>query len=582
MKVSEIKAIQEVLKGDDFADILIKNGKIVNVFTNEIEDGKIVAIKGRRIFYIGKECPEFIGEETRVIDAAGCYISPGFVDAHTHLDSMVPFNEFVPYALKGGVTTVITECAMVANACGIKGVFSFIKSTKGYPLNTLFLAPPLVPPLKRLETSHHFSFKDFKKLLARKDFVGIGEAYWNEAVRNEGCYLGKVSLSKNAKKTVEGHAAGAKAKNLISYLNCGITSCHESITVEEAVEKLRHGVYVMIREGFIRRELDELHKLKDLNIDMRRLILVSDVFSASMLLEGYMNLVVKRAIELGFNVIDAIKMVTINPAEYFGLSDRGAIAIGRVADINIIEDLENLKVRTVIADGKLVLDDGRYIAHFEKKRTLKIENSLKLPKVKEEELFISADDKKKVTVMEIYSPTIIKQSESVLEAKNGKLVANIKEDIIPVFLIDRRHGTKMMGKAFIKGTGVSKGAVATTLVWDTCNILALGSDEDNIAIAINKLIDIGGGIVVTYDKKVIYEFPMPIYGLIPLLSMQEIAKKENDLENVLAKMGCKMKRPFLNIQTIAFTGLPFLRLTSRGLVDIKTMQKVPLFKKCDI
>jgi len=568
-------AIQKVLKGNDFADIIIRNGKIINVFTNEIEEGKIVAIKGRMIFYVGRDLPEIVGENTNVIDAKGGYVAPGFIDTHTHLDSMIPFNEFVPYAMQGGVTTVVTECAMVANACGIKGVLSFVNSTKGYPLKTFFLAPPLVPPIKRFETAHPFSFEEFKKLLNRHDFVGIGEAYWNEAIRNEGGYFRKVVLAKMAKKSVEGHAAGAKAKNLTAYLNCGITSCHESITVEEALEKLRQGVYVMIREGFIRRELDELYKLKDCGIDMRRLILVSDVFSAPMLLEGYMNLVVKRAVSFGFNIVDAVKMVTINPADYFGFSDRGAVAIGRIADINIFDD--SLNIKTVIADGKLVVKNGRYLLPIKKLDAGSVKNSLTLKKVQKEELFVKADADKNVIVMEIFSPTIMKQGIGHLKAENGKLLPNLEEDIIPVFLLDRRSGTKSMGTGFIKGTGINNGSIATSLVWDTSNILALGSDEGDIAMAVNRLIDIGGGMVVVKSNKLIFEFPMPIYGLIPLLNMKEIAKKETELEKALSLIGCKMQRPFLNLQTIAFTGLPFLRLTNKGVVDIKMMKKVSLF-----
>lgn len=576
MKAKEISSIQNVFKGKETADLVILNGKILNVFTNNIEDNNTVAIKGRIIFYVGKEKGEFIGNNTQIIDAKGAYLVPGFIDTHTHLDSMIPYNEFVPYALKGGVTTVITECAMVANACGLKGVLSFINSTKGYPLKTLFLAPPLVPPLKKFETANPFSFSDFKKLLLRTDFVGIGEAYWNEAVLNEGNYFKKVELATALRKTVEGHAAGAKDNKLFSYLNCGITSCHESINIPEALEKLRQGVYVMIREGFIRRELDELYKLKDYDVDKRRIILVSDVFNAEMLTSGYLNLVVKRAVGFGFDVIDAIKMVTINPADYLGLTDRGAIAIGRIADINIIENLEKMAIKDVIADGKLVVKDGKYLFRNNNKSDGEIKNSLSLKKVKKEELYICAKGNKNVRVMEVLSPTIMKEGIYKLNAIDGRLRANLDEDIIPVYILDRRKGTKSMGAGFIKGTGIKQGALATTLIWDTCNVLAIGVDEEDIAMAINSLIDIGGGFIVVNKGKVIFEFPMPVYGLIPLLSVPKIAKKERELASILFKYGCKMERPFLNIQTIAFTGLPFLRLTNRGLVNIKEMKKVPL------
>lgn len=576
MNAKEIKSIQKVLAGKDSADLVILNGRIMNVFTNEIEDDKMVAIKGRMIFYVGMKKEEFIGEGTKVIDALGVYLLPGFIEGHTHLDSMIPFDEFAPYALRGGVTTVISECAMVANACGLKGVLSFVNSTKEYPLKTFFLAPPLVPPLKKFESAHPFTFKDFVKLLQRPDFIGIGEAYWNEAVLNGGDYFKKVEIAKTLRKTVEGHAAGAREKSLFSYLNCGITSCHESITVAEALEKLRQGLYVMIREGFIRRELDELHKLKDYNIDKRRLMLVSDVFNAEMLMEGYLNLVVKRAVDFGFDPIEAIKMVTINVADYFGLSDRGAIAVGRIGDICLVDDLREMKIRDVIADGKLVVKDGKYIEKRGIKNYGKIKNSLSLKKVKEKDLYIYAKGLNEVTVMEIFSPTIMKKGVYKLKAGEGRLNGDISQDILPVYILDRRKGVKSMGKGFVKGTGIKRGSVATTLIWDTCNVLAIGVDEKDIALAINILIDMGGGWAVVDKGKAIFKFPMPFCGLIPNLPVPKIAEKEKELEKTLQKLGCKMNRPFLNIQTIAFTGLPFLRITNKGLVDIKEMKKVPL------
>lgn len=576
MRAKEIKTIQMVLRKSGFADVLMVNGKIINVFTNKIEEGKVVAIKGRHIFYVGEKNTELVGKDTFVFDAEGAYLVPGFIDAHTHLDSMIPYNEFVPYALKGGTTTVVTECAMVANACGYKGVLSFINATKDFPLKALFLAPPLVPPIKKFETAHPFSFSDFKKLLKRPDFVGIGEAYWNEALRNYDNYFKKVELAKLLKKSVEGHAAGAKAMNLFAYFNCGITSCHESISVKEALEKLSQGVYVMIRDGFIRSDMDELYKIKDYNIDIRRLILVSDVFNASMLLNGYLNLIVAKAERLGFNVIDAIKMVTINPADYFGLHDRGAIASGRLADINVVDKLEDMNIKTVFVDGKMVVDKGKYLPEM-KEANYKASENLTLPKVKEEDLYFPSTRGRKVRVMEIFSPTIMKETVYPLKSYEGKIGADIEKDIIPVFLLDRRKGVKDMGRGFIKGTGIKNGAVATTLIWDTCNVLGIGTKEKDVAEAINRLVEIGGGWVVYKDGEIIFEYPMPVFGLIPLMSMENIAKMEGELEIALKKIGCSIKRAFLNLQTIAFTGLPFLRLTNKGLVDIKKMKKVALF-----
>lgn len=577
MKPKQISAVQRIFKGLDYADTVIKNGKIINVFTNEIELDKVVAIKNGTIFYVGEYKTDFVGPSTDIIDADNLFLAPGFIDAHTHLDSMIPYPEFVEYALKGGTTCVVTECAMVANALGVKGVKDFVNSTKEAPLKTLFLAPPLVPPVKRYEISHPFSFKDFETLLKRKDFVGIGEAYWNEAIRNEGGYFKKVELANIYKKSIEGHAAGAKGKNLFAYLNCGITSCHESITIDEAIEKLRQGIFVMIREGYIRSEMQELSKLKNFTGSKERIILVSDVFNAAMLMEGYLNVVVRKAITFGFNPVDAIKMVTINPATYFGFNHLGAISIGRSADILFLSDLKDVKITKVMIDGSIVVEKGNYLLPKQNNSEKKPKNSLSLRKIKEADILIKSNKSRRVRVMEIFSPTIMKESFAIIKPENSVMMPDLSRDIIPVFLIDRRTGVKNMGKGFIKGIGMKRGAVATTLIWDTCNILALGTSYADIVFATNRLIELGGGWVVAKNSKIIFEFPMPLYGLISTMTIPQIAKKESQLENALRKLGSKMERPYLNLQTIAFTGLPFLRLTNRGLLDMKTMRKVALF-----
>lgn len=577
MQSKQISAVQRIFKGLDFADTVIKNGKIINVFTNEIELNKVVAIKNGIIFYVGEYNSDFVGPSTDIIDAEQHFLSPGFIDAHTHLDSMIPYFEFVEYALKGGATCVVTECAMVANALGLKGVKAFVDSTKRSLLKTFFLAPPLVPPVKRYEISHPFSFKDFENLLKRSDFVGIGEAYWNEAIRNEGGYFKKVELATIYKKSVEGHAAGAKGKNLFAYLNCGITSCHESITIDEAVEKLRQGVFVMIREGYIRSEMQELSKLKNFTGSKERIILVSDVFNAAMLMEGYLDVVVRKAIRFGFSPFDAIKMVTINPATYFGFRHLGAISIGKCADILFLSDLKDVKIAKVMVDGRLVVEKGVYLLPKQMQTEDKPKNSLSLKKIKETDIIIKSNKSRRVRVMEIFSPTIMKESFAIIKSENSVMMPDLSRDIIPVFLIDRRTGVKNMGKGFIKGAGLKKGAVATTLIWDTCNILTLGTNYSDIVVATNRLVELGGGWVVAENGKVIFEFPMPLYGLIPTMTIPQIAKKESQLEDALRNLGSTMKRPYLNLQTIAFTGLPFLRLTNRGLLDMKTMRKVSLF-----
>lgn len=353
MNRTALRRLLAASKGEEPADTIITNGRIVNVFTNSIEEGLAVAISDGYIVNIDKLENLRGPDKSEIVDAGGRYLCPGFIDAHTHLDTMYPFHEVVPYTLRGGTTALVSEAGTVATACGVEGLEAFYESTKGYPLRSYFVVPPLTPPFPHMEGAIGLSLADFERILRRDDVLGIGEAYWTRIVEGDDRVLEQASLALSLGKTLEGHGAGARGSKLVQYLMTGITSCHESISLEEAVEKLRFGVYVMIREGFVRRELPELSKLKDLDVDKRRIILVSDALDAVMYCEeGCLDAIVRRAIEYGFSPMDAIKMTTVNVADYYGLRYLGAIAPLRFADILFLDDLERVSVSHVMAGGK--------------------------------------------------------------------------------------------------------------------------------------------------------------------------------------------------------------------------------------
>lgn len=576
-----MKQLLEVAKGIEPPDTVIRNGKIINVFTNEIEEGLAISIKDGWIVSIESDEKIPVTKGTVEIDAKGLYLCPGFIDAHTHLDSMLTFSELVPYAIRGGTTTVISETTMAATACGINGVLSFIESTKGYPLRCYFLAPPLTPPFPKMESGLGLTLKEFNTLLKRDDFVGIGEGYWTRIIDGDDRVLKQASLAMSLNKKLDGHSSGARRDKLIQYLLTGITSCHESVTLDEALEKLRFGVYVMIREGFVRKELKELSKLKDLNIDKRRVILVSDVFDPVMLIEeGYLDSIVRRAIAYGFSPLDAIKMTTINPADYYGLRFVGAIAPLRHADILFLESIEGVSVKKVMCNGKLVFSDGRFTEKIEPSYYPEgMKHTLALQKVSEDDFRIKAKPSKNIVrVEELVNETITKELLWEATVKDGFLQNDLQNDIAYAAVI-HRNDKKRMGKGFVKGTGIKDGAIATTLIWDTCNILVIGSSELDMKEAVNRLIDVQGGVVISRAGKVIYEFPMPVYGLIPLDPMEMLRDKIKSLDEAMKAIGSLIKRPFLTVQTIPFTGLPFFRITDKGLADMKSKRLVSLFVK---
>ncbi len=574
-----LKRLLDVAQGSAPADVVIRNGKLVNVFTDNIEENTAILIKDGRIVSMEEDSGKASFAGATEIDAEGAYLCPGFIDAHTHLDSMFPYHEFVPFSLRGGTTTIITECAMAAGACGMKGVESFVESTKGYPLRCYFVAPPMTPPFPKMERATPFTLREFSTLLKREDFLGIGEAYWTRMVEGDDRVLKQAALAQSLGKCLDGHSSGARGKRLIEYALTGITSCHESVSMEEALEKLRLGMYVMIREGFVRKELTELSKLKDAKVDKRRIMMVSDVFDAPMLWEeGYLDSIVKKAIEYGFSPMDAIKMVTINPADYHHLRYLGAIAPLRFADILFLRNLEDFTIEKVMVNGEIVVAGREFVKDIkpfvypdEMTRTITVN------KLEENDFRIKArPGANRIRVLHVANPTITRELVMEARVKDGYVEKDLENDVIPIAVVNRRRG-KGMGRGFIKGTGIKDGALATTLIWDTCNILTIGSSEKDMRDAVNRLIDIQGGTVITKNGQIIYEFPMPVYGLIPLMTMRQSMDKTRELDEKMRSIGAYLEKPFLTIQTIPFTGLPFLRITDKGLADIKNKRLVSLF-----
>ncbi|MCX5816884.1 MAG: amidohydrolase family protein [Proteobacteria bacterium] len=579
MQKETLKTLLNVAKGLTPPDLIIKNGNIVNVFTNSIDENFTLVIKNGWIVSVEKDDSKTVYKNTKVMDAGGLYLCPGFIDAHTHLDSMIPFCEFVPYALRGGATTVVTETSAAACACGIEGVNALVDSTKGYPIRCFFLAPPLTPPFPKMEGSDGLSLKEMKAILRREEFLGIGEAYWTRIVEGDERILAQAAYAQTLHKALDGHSAGARGKNLIQYVLTGITSCHESISIDEVLEKLRFGMYIMIREGWVRMELPELSKIKDLDVDKRRIMLVSDVFDAVMLYEdGYLDSIARKAIQYGFSPIEAIKMMTINPADYYGLRYLGAIAPLRQADILFLKDIMEVSIEKVMANGEIVWSDKKLLKTIEPHiYPDSVQDTVTAKKLTEEELRVrSKSHKIIIRVIEVVNQTITKEIHYEAKTRDGFLEKDLNEDIIPVAIINRRGGRKI-SKGFIKGTGIKHGAVATTLIWDTGNILTIGSDEKDMAAAVNRLIDIKGGTVIVHNGNVIYEFSMPVFGIMPVARLEEIKDKTKELEKKMKEIGSFLERPFLTIQTIPFTGLPFLRITDKGLADIKNKKLVSLF-----
>lgn len=580
MNASVMKNLILTALGRKKATTVIRDIDLVNVYSREIQKNYSVALYKNRIAFVGPDPRPLIGARTEVVDGQGQFLVPGFIDAHTHLDSIFTSRSYAPFTLATGNTTAITEMAMVANVLGEKGVDWFMKESAGLPLKIFFLAPALTPPFPEIETSQGLNQKTLARLLKKPEVLGTGEAYWPRVIGLDARILSGFALTHRLKKTREGHAAGARDKNLIAYAAAGATSCHEATNLDEAIERLRLGMAVMIREGFVRSELKAVAPIARSGLDLGRLMLVSDTFHPEQLVQGKgMNALLAQAVAEGFDPLTAVQTVTRNPADYFGLKDLGGIAPGKTADLVLVDNLTHFNCLKVWTNGQLVWDQGYYLAQsppFTYPR--EAGESFAISKVNPQ-VFSLPSPASEVTVRTVMAvnQTITKEGRAQLKRQKGALHSDPRQDCLKMAVIQRRDKVPHPALGFCQGIGLKKGALATSLLWDANNILVIGVTDQEMALAVNRLLELKGGWVVCQGQRILAELPMPIMGLISKEPLPVINRQIKAIEQAVQGLGSLLERPFLTMQTFCFTGLPFIRLTDKGLADIRKNELLELF-----
>jgi adenine deaminase len=565
--------LMHVARGEKKSDIAILNASIVNVYSGELLHRWSVTIKGEWIAYVGKEPGHTIGPHTKIIDADGKTLIPGLIDGHTHLAWLLSPYEFLKHGMIGGTTTIITETMEVFPVSGYNGVIDFLNALNDQPIKIFATAPFMASISKR---ARGIPLDVLKSLLLRDDIVGLGESYWQTVLQEPEKNLPIFQEAANTGKTLEGHSAGAKAEKLMSYVIPGISSCHEPINQEEALERLRLGMYVMIREGSIRSDLDAICSIKDSGIDFRRLILVTDgIEPKDLIYKGYMETLVQKAIDCGFDPIHAIQMSTINVAEHFALdSIVGGIAPGKYADILIIPDSKTIKAEQVISKGKIIASNGRLIA-VPRKHTFSIEsrNSVDLPTSlmpPDFSITIKTDlPYVHVRIIDQVTPLVTKEIIKSMPVINGEIRLDTDHDILKVAAIDRRFIPGKMFVGLIRGFHLSTGAIACSAAWDTSDIIVVGENERDMSEATNRIHEIQGGAVVYANGKILEEIPLPIFGVMADISLEKIAKKMDNIKNITKALGCPFENPLLTLVTLTGAAIPFLRICEEGLVNLR-------------
>lgn len=581
------KDLTDVAMGRKPADLVIKNVNLINVNTAEILENIDIAIIKGRIALVGN-ASDSIGDETKVIDGSGYFASPGFIDTHIHVESsMVTVREYAKCVVPHGTTTIYMDPHEITNVLGIKGMELMIEDGKDIPLRVYAVVPSCVPACPGFEDTGAFvDSNDIKEAMKIPEVKGLGEMMnFPGVIYNDDNVHNELIETLKSNKIMTGHYSIPETeKGLNAYISTGINCCHESVRKEDALWKIRLGMYAQIREGSAWRDLKEtIRCVTENNIDTRFVVLISDdVHPDTLLSDGHMDHIIRRAIQEGVKPITAIQMATINAATCFQMqNDLGSISPGKFADINLISDLSTVNVEKVIFNGVLVSENKTLIYTIENKPYPDFaKNTMNVHKVLEPSDFIVSCNKNhsKVRVMEIIEAKVGTYHRIIdMNSVDGQIKADVNNDICKAIVVERHKKTGLIGKGFVKGFGFKEGAVASTVSHDAHNLLIVGTNDEDMAIAGNALIECGGGMVVVKDKKIIAINPLPIAGLMSEDSASEVATKVKQIETGWRTLGCNLISPFMTNALLALAVLPELRLTNRGYVDTINFKFVDLF-----
>jgi len=551
-----------VARGDAPADLVLAGGRVLSVFTKEwlevdvaIVDGHIVGL-GR---YEGRER----------IDVSGAFLVPGFIDAHMHIESSkLMVDEFARAVLGHGTTTVVADPHEIANVLGTEGIEWLLECCDGLPLDVFVMASSCVPASRFESPRRPFSRGDIEALLRLPRVIGIAEMMnFPGVIAGQESELAK--LTTGLTDHVDGHAPGVRGRALNAYLAAGIASDHEATTFEEALEKRRLGMWVMLREASIARNLRDLLPLVKQHGSDRCMFCTDDREPDFIVEEGHINQMVRVAVEEGISPEDAVIMATINPATYHRLWRLGAIAPGYQADILVLDDLVGFRPRQVLKRGapprfvKLDVPDW-------------VRQTVNLAPLDAGSFRISAGPKQ-VRVIRVI-PAQLLTGVDVVEpcVKDGSVVADPARDLVKIAVVERHHATGRVGLGLATNVGLKRGAYASTVAHDAHNIVVLGVDDGDMAACAKRLEEIGGGVVIAEGGHVVEELPLPVAGLMSDRPLAEVHERLRSMERRLGTMGVTMTAPFMTLSFLALSVIPELKITDRGLVDVSRFELVPL------
>lgn len=557
--------IINVARGLEKADLVIKNANVVNVLSEEIYKGDIAIVDGI-IAGIGEN---YSGKKE--IDVNGAFVSPSFIDGHVHLESamMLP-KEFASVVLPAGTTTVIIDPHEISNVLGLHGISFMHEAVKNLPMDVYTMLPSCVPATPFETSGFDLNSYDLSLLIDKPWVLGLAEMMNFPGVLNlDNNVMAKLELAKSKEKRIDGHAPYLSGKDLCAYVASGVKSDHECTTPEEAIERIRLGMYVMIREGTAAKDLDALLPVLK-NCNTRKCIFVTDDRHPSDLKE-HINGMVRRAVEAGVDPIKAIQVASLNTAEYFGLQNLGAIAPGYKADLLVLPDLKSFKPDIVMKNGNVIAHNGKLAVEIPQGEALAVRNSVNVRWITPEDFKISVnepDGKIGVKALEVIPHQLITKSvETEALVEDGNAISNIENDTLKICVIERHRATGNIGKGFVKGFNLKCGAIASTVAHDSHNMIVIGTNDADMYTAAVALIKCKGGKVVVKDGEIISELALPIAGLMSDREFDYVVDKCEELNQAAHSIGCELNDPFMTMGFLSLPVIPELKITDKGVFD---------------
>jgi adenine deaminase len=568
--MSELNNLVRVARGDAPADLVLRNAKLVNVYSSEIYTAD-VAVYGARIAGIGSG---YTGAQE--IDLKGSYLAPGLIDGHVHIESaMVGVRQFAAAVVPRGVTSVIADPHEITNVLGLDGIRYMFDQAKYGRLSMFVMVPSCVPATHMATAGAYLEAKDIASLQGDPWVLGLGEMMNYPGVVNEDPgTLDKLDAFRT--RVLDGHAPGLTGNALNAYAAAGIGSDHECTTVDEALEKLRLGMYILIREATGAHNLAALLPMITPDNARRICFCTDDRHPADLLDQGSVDYLVRCAIQSGVDLVTAIRMATLNTAEWFRMYDRGGIRPGNRADLIVFDDPQEFKVRLVVRGGQVAAEDGKIVPLDVPERPSYLRGSMNI-NWHTVNFTIPAEGRRARVIGAVSNSLITEKRLLEIPSQSGVATPDYEQDIVKMAVIERHMASGQMGKGFVQGLGIRRGAIASTIAHDHHNLVVAGVDNVSLTTAAGAVADMGGGLAVVDGVRILARVPLPVAGLMSNKPITEVRKQLDEATNAARSLGTEMTDPFMTLSFLALEVIPHLKLTDQGLVDVDEFKLVPLW-----